>query len=71
MTINTQALRKGLVSILGMTPSDEQLAAIEAPLKPGLIVAGAGTGDRTGDRCQRARSVDRIRCRLRNHLPRR
>ena len=36
-----------LVKILGFTPSDEQLAAITAPLEPGMIIAGAGTGKTT------------------------
>ena len=47
MTSNQELLRKGLISVIGMKPSDEQLAAIEAPLEPGLIVAGAGTGKTT------------------------
>ncbi len=36
-----------LVALLGFTPTDEQLAAITAPLAPGLIVAGAGSGKTT------------------------
>jgi DNA helicase-2/ATP-dependent DNA helicase PcrA len=36
-----------LVEVLGFTPTDEQLAAITAPLEPGLIVAGAGSGKTT------------------------
>ncbi len=47
MTLNQDQLRKALISVIGMTPSAEQLAAIEAPLEPGLIVAGAGTGKTT------------------------
>ena len=41
--MNTQQL----VGVLGFTPTDEQLAAITAPLEPGLIVAGAGSGKTT------------------------
>ena len=44
MTLNQDQRRKALISVIGMTPSAEQLGAIEAPLEPGLIVAGAGTG---------------------------
>jgi len=36
-----------LVRVLGFPPTDEQLAAITAPLTPGLIVAGAGSGKTT------------------------
>jgi DNA helicase-2/ATP-dependent DNA helicase PcrA len=36
-----------LVEVLGFAPTDEQLAAITAPLSPGLIVAGAGSGKTT------------------------
>jgi DNA helicase-2/ATP-dependent DNA helicase PcrA len=36
-----------LVAVLGFTPTDEQLAAITAPMTPGLIVAGAGSGKTT------------------------
>ncbi|MGZ6792907.1 MAG: UvrD-helicase domain-containing protein, partial [Mycobacteriales bacterium] len=36
-----------LLAVLGFTPTDEQLAAITAPLSPGLIVAGAGSGKTT------------------------
>jgi DNA helicase-2/ATP-dependent DNA helicase PcrA len=36
-----------LVEVLGFTPTPEQLAAITAPLAPGLIVAGAGSGKTT------------------------
>ncbi len=36
-----------LVQVLGFAPTDEQLAAITAPLTPGLIVAGAGSGKTT------------------------
>ena len=33
-----------LFEVLGFEPTDEQMAAITAPLEPGLIVAGAGSG---------------------------
>ncbi len=36
-----------LVDLLGVPFSDEQLAAITAPLEPGVIVAGAGSGKTT------------------------
>ncbi len=36
-----------LVEVLGFTPTKEQLAAITAPLVPGLVVAGAGSGKTT------------------------
>jgi DNA helicase-2/ATP-dependent DNA helicase PcrA len=36
-----------LVAVLGFTPTEEQLAAITAPLVPGLVVAGAGSGKTT------------------------
>lgn len=36
-----------LAKILGFTPSEEQMAAITAPLEPGMIIAGAGTGKTT------------------------
>ncbi|HUR52481.1 MAG TPA: ATP-dependent DNA helicase [Mycobacteriales bacterium] len=36
-----------LVAVLGFPPTEEQLAAITAPLAPGLIVAGAGSGKTT------------------------
>jgi DNA helicase-2/ATP-dependent DNA helicase PcrA len=36
-----------LARVLGFTPTDEQLAAVTAPLAPGLIVAGAGSGKTT------------------------
>ncbi|MBA2509187.1 MAG: ATP-dependent helicase [Nocardioidaceae bacterium] len=36
-----------LVDLLGVPFSDEQLAAITAPLAPGVIVAGAGSGKTT------------------------
>jgi len=36
-----------LVDVLGFTPTPEQLAAIIAPLAPGLVVAGAGSGKTT------------------------
>jgi DNA helicase-2/ATP-dependent DNA helicase PcrA len=38
-------MREGdLAGVLGFGPTDEQLRAITAPLEPGLIVAGAGSG---------------------------
>jgi DNA helicase-2/ATP-dependent DNA helicase PcrA len=36
-----------LVDLLGIPFSDQQLAAITAPLAPGVIVAGAGSGKTT------------------------
>ena len=36
-----------LTALVGMPLSDEQMAAATAPLEPGLIVAGAGTGKTT------------------------
>jgi DNA helicase-2/ATP-dependent DNA helicase PcrA len=36
-----------LVQLLGFEPTKEQLAAITAPLAPGLVVAGAGSGKTT------------------------
>lgn len=36
-----------LCTLLGVPLSDEQLEAITAPLKPGMVVAGAGTGKTT------------------------
>ncbi len=36
-----------LLAVLGFTPTGEQLSAIQAPLRPGLIVAGAGSGKTT------------------------
>jgi DNA helicase-2/ATP-dependent DNA helicase PcrA len=36
-----------LCAALGVTFSDEQLAAITAPLEPGVIIAGAGSGKTT------------------------
>lgn len=36
-----------LCDVLGITFSDEQLAAITAPLEPGVIIAGAGSGKTT------------------------
>ena len=36
-----------LVAVMGIAFSDEQLAAITAPMAPGVIVAGAGTGKTT------------------------
>jgi DNA helicase-2/ATP-dependent DNA helicase PcrA len=38
---------EALTSVLGFPPTEEQLAAITAPLSPGLIVAGAGSGKTT------------------------
>lgn len=38
---------KDLAKVLGFAPSEEQLAAITAPLDPSMIVAGAGTGKTT------------------------
>jgi DNA helicase-2/ATP-dependent DNA helicase PcrA len=35
---------RDLEKVLGFAPTDEQLRAITAPLEPGLIVAGAGSG---------------------------
>ena len=39
--------RDQLAKALGFSPSDEQWEAISAPLEPGVIVAGAGTGKTT------------------------
>ena len=36
-----------LIAVMGLPFSDEQLAAVTAPLGPGLILAGAGTGKTT------------------------
>ncbi|HUR51951.1 MAG TPA: ATP-dependent DNA helicase [Mycobacteriales bacterium] len=36
-----------LVRVLGFVPTEEQLEAVTAPLGPGLIVAGAGSGKTT------------------------
>lgn len=47
MSPTQEQLRKELVRIIGKTPSEEQWLAIESPLEPGLIVAGAGTGKTT------------------------
>ena len=47
MSTAEELIRKELIRILGKTPSNEQWQAIEAPLEPGLIVAGAGTGKTT------------------------
>lgn len=47
MSSTQEQLRNELIQILAKTPSDEQWQAIEAPLEPGLIVAGAGTGKTT------------------------
>ena len=44
---NQELIREALAKIIGKTPSEEQWQAIEAPLAPGLIVAGAGTGKTT------------------------
>jgi DNA helicase-2/ATP-dependent DNA helicase PcrA len=41
--VNTASLRK----VLGFDPTPEQLTAIQAPMTPGLIVAGAGSGKTT------------------------
>lgn len=43
----TMDQRKTLEGIIGFEPSEEQWAAITAPLEPTLIVAGAGTGKTT------------------------
>jgi len=43
----TQPTVNDLIKILGFKPSEEQLAAITAPLEPAMIVAGAGTGKTT------------------------
>ena len=42
--LNTKA---DLVDLLGIPFSDEQFDAISAPLTPGVIIAGAGTGKTT------------------------
>ncbi len=47
MSLSKENLRKELIRIIGKTPSEEQWLAIEAPLEPALIVAGAGTGKTT------------------------
>lgn len=39
--------KQDLEAVIGFIPSDEQLDAITAPLEPGMIVAGAGTGKTT------------------------
>lgn len=39
--------KQDLEAVIGFMPSDEQLDAITAPLEPGMIVAGAGTGKTT------------------------
>ena len=36
-----------LIDVLGIPFSDAQLAAITAPLEPGVIIAGAGSGKTT------------------------
>jgi hypothetical protein len=43
MKLEQDLVRKSLAKIIAKTPSPEQWIAIEAPLEPGLIVAGAGT----------------------------
>ena len=47
MSVTKEQLRQALIAIIGNEPSVEQWLAIEAPLAPGLIVAGAGTGKTT------------------------
>ncbi len=47
MKLEQDLVRKSLAKIIAKTPSPEQWIAIEAPLEPGLIVAGAGTGKTT------------------------
>jgi DNA helicase-2/ATP-dependent DNA helicase PcrA len=42
-----KATMSDLFAIIGFEPSPEQLAAITAPLEPGIIIAGAGTGKTT------------------------
>ena len=44
---HTKANYDDLVEILGFTPTEQQKAAILAPLEPGMIIAGAGTGKTT------------------------
>ena len=39
--------KQDLEAVIGFLPSEEQLEAITAPLEPGMIVAGAGTGKTT------------------------
>lgn len=45
--LDTNDARAALVNIIGFPPSDEQWAAITAPMEPAMIVAGAGTGKTT------------------------
>jgi len=45
--MNHADLKAELIKILQFAPSDEQMTAITAPLEPGMIVAGAGTGKTT------------------------
>jgi len=45
--MTTQELEAQLIKIIGFQPSPEQMTAITAPLAPGMIVAGAGTGKTT------------------------
>ena len=40
-------MENDLTRMLGFEPSKEQFAAITAPLEPGMIIAGAGTGKTT------------------------
>lgn len=47
LKVTNEELRNELVRIIQKKPSEEQWRAIEAPLEPGLIVAGAGTGKTT------------------------
>lgn len=47
MTTTSKATFADLVTILGFTPTPQQEAAITAPLEPGMIIAGAGTGKTT------------------------
>lgn len=47
MNLTNEQIRIELEKIIQKAPSTEQWAAIEAPLEPGLIVAGAGTGKTT------------------------
>ena len=45
--LNIDEAREALIEIIGFPPSDEQWAAITAPMEPAMIVAGAGTGKTT------------------------
>ena len=47
MRIRRLATADDLVAALGVEFSDQQLAAIMAPLEPGVIIAGAGSGKTT------------------------